>query len=313
MTIGIAASGARAGAAILRALKAAETVGSGAVGGFVSFVAITAEGSLVRADTQTGGTSALFGPEGPPQAVLSATRAGLMSSGPNRPEPLAQFTPADPAVGIVTGHRMPNTIGAAGVNVNDEVLALMRAGATPQMAVERVVAANPGVDAGLIALAQDGAIYAADTNLVGRLPDAGAATLTVPGHGAVSVLHNAIRPYRSLALLVAETALEILVPPAVADAELTLRSGVPLLADVRDGLLVDANLAVVGVLVRNRRFVEGRWSLGLGAHADVIRDGTIVAHATLEPYLVVDGGRVRSIDGQSSFTMPIEMVRVDGH
>ena len=40
MTIGIAASGPRAGAASVRALEVAETVGTGASGGFVSFVAI---------------------------------------------------------------------------------------------------------------------------------------------------------------------------------------------------------------------------------------------------------------------------------
>jgi hypothetical protein len=33
----------------------------------------------------------------------------------------------------------------------------------------------------------------------------------------------------------------------------------------------------------------------------------------LEPYIVVDGGRVRSIDGQSSFTMPIQMMRSGIH
>ena len=60
MTIGIAVTGPDAGLAAFEALRAVERVSRGAIGGFVSFVAIGAEGSLLRAQTQRGGTRTLF-------------------------------------------------------------------------------------------------------------------------------------------------------------------------------------------------------------------------------------------------------------
>lgn len=309
MTIGIAASGPRAGAAILRALEVAETVGTGAIGGFVSFVAIGDGGVLHRAETQSGGTTKLFGSAGMPDSIANATVAGLMSSGPNRPVPLSQFTPADGRIGLVTGHRMPNTVGASGHNLNEEVLALMAAGATAREAVERVVADNPLVDAGLIALSRSGDLFAADTALVERLSDAGGATLVEGGSGKVAVLHNAIRPYRSLALLVAETALGLMAPPALPDGQLLLAQGVPVVAARHDALIVDDDLRVVALEVRDARFLDGRWSVGFGAAARVVRNGTVIAHATTEPYLVVDSGVIQSIDGQDIYALPIALVR----
>src|SRR3546814_6393350 len=74
-----------------------------------------------------------------------------------------QFTPADAAVGMVTGHRLPNTPGVDGRPLNLAVLARLQQGETPRQAVEAVLAANPEADAGLIALACDGSLFAADS------------------------------------------------------------------------------------------------------------------------------------------------------
>jgi hypothetical protein len=66
--------------------------GAGALHGFVSVVAIGADGRLHRAEIQDGGTAAMLA-DGPlAHRLANATRAGLMSSGPNRPAPLSQFT-----------------------------------------------------------------------------------------------------------------------------------------------------------------------------------------------------------------------------
>jgi len=94
MTIGIVAHGPRAGLAIVRALRAIEAVGRGAIGGFVSFVSIASDGSVERAETQRGGTIGLFPngeTEGSAASLMEAPTAGLMSSGPDRPEPLIPF------------------------------------------------------------------------------------------------------------------------------------------------------------------------------------------------------------------------------
>jgi len=133
MTIGIGAYGPNAGWAVYDALKAAEKVGSGAIRGFVTFAAIGEGGVLYRADTQRGGSMTLF-TEGettgvePPPLVATARFAGLISSGPDRPEPLAQYLTADPKGGLVTGHRIPPTTGVSGEAMNCEALGLMVSG-----------------------------------------------------------------------------------------------------------------------------------------------------------------------------------------
>ena len=150
MTIGIAVTGDGAGLAAFRALEAVERVARGAIGGFVSFVVISEGGALLRAETQRGGTSTLF-VEGertgatPPPAVADARFAALMSSGPDRPTPLAQFTPGDAAHGLVTGHRLPNMPGdGTDRPLNEAVLARLVAGADPRQAVETELAQHPG-------------------------------------------------------------------------------------------------------------------------------------------------------------------------
>src|SRR5437870_4273275 len=107
MTIGIAAHGSNAGLAVYKSLRAAERVGSGSIGGFATFAAITASGKLLRHATQRGGTSTLFldgeitGTE-PPSEVAAAPSAAVISSGPERPE-LEKLLTADPVAGLVTG------------------------------------------------------------------------------------------------------------------------------------------------------------------------------------------------------------------
>ncbi len=307
MTIGIAAYGPGAGVAVLRALAAVEGVGRGAIGGFVSFVALTADGAIVRAAVQRGGSAALFagGLSAVPDAIRRANAAGLMSSGPDRPEPLSQFTPAIAGVGLVTGHRMPNTIGASGVNLNDEALALIRLGYRPEEAVERVVAANPDVDAGIIALTLDGRIAAADTAYVQRRGDSGRAVVGTAQQAIVAVLHNAIRPHRPLAALAAEVALDIMHPADSPDGWITFAEGVRLISGPLNAVDVDGDGTVETIIVEDPRFLEGSWSLGIGYETTVLRSAQAVAAMLYEPYMVVEGGRLLSIDGQPTLSVPI--------
>ena len=308
MTIGIAAHGPNAGLAVVRALAAVEAVGRGAIGGFVSLVALTADGKVLRAATQEGGSGALLrnGARGIPGAIGAATTAGLMSSGPDRPEPLSQFTPADAGVGLVTGHRMPNTIGVNGLNLNDEVLALMREGLGPEEAVGRVVAANPEVDAGIIALAPDGRLHAANTQHVARRGDAGQALRGSPEDGAVvAVLHNAIHPHRPLALLAAEVAMDVMQPEDRPDGWITFRQGVRLAPGPANAVDVGADGAVETIIVENPKFLDGRWSLGIGYETRVMRGAKPVAVVLYEPYMVVEAGQLCTIDGQTSLSVPI--------
>jgi hypothetical protein len=92
------------------------------------FVAITGDGRVIRAETQRGGTATLFlkgetTGTNPPDEAGASPLAALMSSGPDRPEPLAQFVVADGRAGLVTGHRLPNAAAVSGRPLNAEILA----------------------------------------------------------------------------------------------------------------------------------------------------------------------------------------------
>jgi len=310
MTIGIAAFGPNAGRAIVEALRAAEAVGHGAIGGFVSLVVIGEDGALRRAETQQGGTTGLFAGAGMPAVLAHARHAALMSSGPNRPSPLAQFTPGDARVGLVTGHRLPNTVGAGGIPLNEEVLALMRAGAAPAEAVGQVADGNPTVDGGFIALSLDGRICAKDTAYVARFPDRNEAVLGPSRNGCVvAVLHNAIRPHRSLATLVAEVALDRMDPPDVADDTLRLNSGVPVERGEANAIHANESRTATFITVGDPKYLHGRWSMGLGPQVPIVSGDRIVAHALYEPYLVLCSGRLESMDGVDALQIPIRYLR----
>jgi hypothetical protein len=308
LTIGIAAFGPRAGLAVYKALMAAESIGSGAIGGFVSYVVIGTDGQLYRSQTQEGGARALFdGDEArlPPE-IAKARHAGLMSSGPNRPEPLGQFTPADPMVGIVTGHRFPNTIGENGVSLGEEILSLMRRGATVDHSVASIVSANPTADAGFIALAIDGRICTANTRHVDQFTDAGHAALGSLDDGyVVAVLHNAIRPHRSLALYTAEIAVETLSPAAAPDGYVRLEAGTRLSIGVKSAIEIDAAAVSTRILVPDSKYLSGHWNFGIGYRVDVISRHHRIGYALYEPYMVIDEGKIVSIDGAASLTIPM--------
>ena len=307
MTIGIAAFGPQAGLAIWRALRAVEQVGRGAVGGFACFVTLGEGGRVDRFETQRGGAIGLFGGDPPPAEIADARLAGLMSSGPDRPEPLAQFVPADGAVGLVTGHRMPNVAGASGRPLNEEVLGLMRDGASPRVAVRRVLMANPAADAGVIALDRQGRIWAADTPAVRLRGDRGQARLDETG-AVVAVLHNATLPHRPLALLAAEVAHDVMRPADRSDASIQVAAGIPVRLGEQRGLLLDRHGRAAGIETADPRHLAGRWSFALGWRAEIRCCGGVWGHATYEPYMVVEDGCLVSIDGRTCFELPVARV-----
>lgn len=71
-------------------------------------------------------------------------------------EPLSQFLVGQAGVGLVSGHRLPNREGREGRPVNQAALDLMAQGLSPEEAVEKTLAANPELDAGLVAVGRNG-------------------------------------------------------------------------------------------------------------------------------------------------------------
>lgn len=317
MTIGIAVRGPGAGLAAFRALAAVEKVGRGAIGGFVSFVAITADGELLRAETQRGGTATLF-TEGeqtgvpPPQAFATAILAGLMSSGPDRPPPLSQFTPAAAAVGIVTGHRLPNMPGADGVPLNQAVLARMQSGKPAARAAGLVIEQNPEADAGIIALGLEGEAFAGNSAHVQRRGDLGQALLSDASTGTVvAVLHNAIHPHRALATLAASVARDVMNPLDRADFSVDVTTGTSVELGNANAVDIDDDGRVVRITVtQSSWFGPSRDGAIIDFAAAVRKDGRVIGHTIAEPYCIVREGRLISLSGRDR--VAIDVRAIDG-
>lgn len=307
MTIGIAAYGPNAGLAVIKALSAAEAVGWGSIGGFASFAAITADGSLQRYQTQRGGSKTLFvdgdltGVE-PPSDIIQAPLAAVMSSGPDRAEPLSQFVPGDATLGLVSGHRLPNTPGANGQPLNLAVLQHLRQGHTPQQAVDQVLAANPQADAGFIAVNLAGQIYACNSQRVRQRPDIGAARRQHAASGAVvEVLHNAIQPAASLAAVVADIALETMVPRFHPNHWLLANAGIQVRPGDRNIVYVDDELLALEIITSNTSLLgEKGQGAAIYIESEVRQGERLLGNTVTEPYVLLEKGRIISLNGQSS-------------
>jgi hypothetical protein len=307
MTIGIAASGPNAGLAVYRALAAVEKVATGAIGGFCAYAAIDVEGgSLYRAETQRGGTSTLFvdGEStgvGLPDSAARARIAGLMSSGPDRPTPLAQFVPAEAGVGLITGHRLPNAIGITGRPLNLEIFNRLHAGVNARAAVNEVLDADPEADAGVIAIDRAGTIYARNSARVSRRPDLGHARREDLSTGAVvEVIHNAIFPVGSLAALAADLALGAMVPNNYSDGEFKVHAGVPVVYGKENRVTLDGNDAV-RIETTDKRIVTGSHNCAaIYLGATVTRDGLNIGRTVIEPNVIVQDGQIVRMSGQTS-------------
>src|SRR5690606_34142915 len=144
------------------------------------------DGQLRYAETRNGGSDALYFPPD----WLSCERAALISSGPNRPEPLQQFLPGLAGIGLVTGHRLPNRPWGES-RLNLAVLEGLQGGLEPLAAIDAVLAAYPECDAGLMAIDAKGDIAYANSARVQRRKDIHSASLTVGGL-TLSVMMNSI-------------------------------------------------------------------------------------------------------------------------
>jgi hypothetical protein len=314
MTIGIAAWGPDAGHAVFEALKVAERAARGSIGGFAVFVAITGDGRVIRAETQRGGTATLFlngetTGTNPPDDAGASPLAALMSSGPDRPEPLAQFVVADGRAGLVTGHRLPNAAAVSGRPLNAEILDLMRVGAAPADAVRQVLEANPHADAGVIAASAGGDICARNSPRVSRRPDLGSARRVhrAPDGAAtaiIEVMHNALFPAASLAPLVADIGLERMVPSICTQGWVTVRAGTPVFAADEDAVEVEDDMVVSHVLTSDHRIVTGRWNCAAIYLGSAVRQASrSLGHTLVEPNVIVEDGIILSLSGQKEMRL----------
>lgn len=305
MTIGIGAFGPNAGLAVFRALRAAEKVGTGAIGGFATFAAITGAGAVVFAVTQRGGAATAF-TEGETTGVepwpdfAAARIAGVISSGPDRPGDLRRFIPAEAAVGLVAGHRIPPTTGVNGLPMNADALARMRAGAPAAAAASAVVDESPEADCGLVCVDAHGGIGLANTRRVLRRPDVAAVLRRDEGAGAaVGVLHNAIRPFGAIAELAAAIAMEVMTQDIAPKGHVTLCAGTPIGMGAENALLCDRAGRVIRLTTTDPAVGE-RGELGAAVYlaSAVYLGDELVGRTVFEPITSIENGRLTAFSGK---------------
>lgn len=305
MTIGIAASGPWAGAGVLAGLQAVEMVGRGAIGGFVGLAVLTLDRRLVRAETQKGGTHGLF-PEATPDEILTAPLAALISSGPDRPTPLSQFVAGDADVGLVTGHRFPQTIKRDGQPLNGTILEAMRRGSSPQRAVDDVIDETPEFDAGFIALSAQGAFGIGNMPSVLRRSDQGAVQSSCSETGsAAAAIHNAIQPHKAIGLLACETVLDAMRLRGTAQSTITLKAGLHLSYGAAPEIHVDIAGFVIGIDHPDARDLQNEKSFGMGDRVCVKQDGRVIGWLAQEPFMVVRNNKIVTLDGKTSLDLPV--------
>ena len=223
-----------------------------------------------------------------------------MSSGPDRPEPLAQFTPGDPLGGLVSGHRLPNTPGQSGRPLNLEVLERMKTGEPADRAVRVVLDANPEVDAGIIALDRQGRLFAGDTALVERRTDRGRAVERDAVTGArVAVLHNAIHPHQPLAALAAAVALDTIAPADRMDLWVEVAASTLVEVGEPGRIEVDTSGRALRIVLSAEAMERARPDGTILTFGMPVRRGPeLLGHVALEPFTVIQGTRVVSLGGQ---------------
>lgn len=305
MTIGIGAFGPNAGLAVFRALRAAEKVGTGAIGGFATFAAITGDGCAVFSVTQRGGAATAF-TEGETTGVepwpdfAEARIAAVISSGPDRPGDLKAFIPIDPAVGLVTGHRIPPTSGANGKPMNADALARMRAGTPASDAAQAVAGESPEADCGLICIDVAGRIGVANTARVLRRPDVAAVLRRDEETGAaVGVLHNAIRPHGAIAELAAATAIETMTADLAPKGFVTISAGTPIGMGEENALFCDSSGRVLKVTTTDPSVgIRGELGAAVYLASAVWLGDTLAGRTTFEPITTIENGRLVAFSGK---------------
>ncbi|MEM6666343.1 MAG: hypothetical protein AAF638_08065 [Pseudomonadota bacterium] len=305
MTIGIAAFGPKSGAGVLAGLQAVERVGRGAIGGFVSLAVLTIDGELKRATTQQGGAAAVLA-DGLSGGMANAPLAGLISSGPNRPEPLSDFVAADPGVGLVTGHRMPHTRAEDGEPLNRHVMAHMRRGLDPQEAIDRVLASYPDRDAGFLAITPDGKVGMGSTYPVLGRADQGSGLLWAKGspHLAASI-HNAIHPSGVISALANEATLDSMYLAHAQTTWIRMIAGIALERSDQSQISITPDGVVNRIFHPHRAHFSGEWSVGLGDRVEVLRDGQHVGWLGYEPFMTILDGTVQCVDGLDTVDVPV--------
>lgn len=307
MTIGIACHGNNAVEAAISAVLGAELLGRGAIGGFAVLAILDENGAFQHVCVQRGGVSELQVPD---QWCLAKT-AAIISSGPDRPEPLVQFLPGKSGIALVTGHRVPTSLTRSGIPANEAVLQLLAEGRLPQAAIDDVLCQEPEMDAGLIVLTANGKIGWANTQRVARRPDIGDAAKVEDSCG-YALLHNSIYSNHSSCAELARS-LGDLAWAALSDTEQVhglVRLVQPIVLQLADSdrVTISADGCILALETANRALLSGHYALRSVVYGapQVFCDGHLVGYAATELFARIDEGVAYPFERMADRTMIIK-------
>ena len=323
MTIGIGASGPHAGEAVFEALKHVERatlgeIGSGSIYGFAVYTAITKEGKMITYTTQRGGTTTLVtsGEEiglRPERDALEARVAGVISSGPNRPEPLTQALAAKASVGLVTGHRVPLALCIKTKQpVNSRVLLLMEQGMKPQDAANKVINEdNPHIDAGVIAVNIAGEIGVVNSPRILKRADLNHSRAEDKATGSiVEVINNEIFPPKAIGDLAAAIAISIMTREREPDFFVTVKSGTIVEKGGEDRVDVDANMVATKIYTVDHYLLENEQiSVVPYSYSKVYKNKKLIGTLMSEPVTTIKDGLTTKLCGRDFIDIPAKHVR----
>lgn len=264
-----------------------------------------------------GGTATLFisGEETgvpPPPEIAEARLAGLVSTGPRGPWSGSYDGPHPwygDAVGFVIGHRLPDAEGASGLPVDHETFKLMQEGLSAREAVDRVMSANPRVDAGLIAVDADGAVAMHNSELVDERPDYGRARGEDPSSGAVvETIFNEIHPPQAVAQVVVNKALEVMTGSREPDFQITLRAGLVVEQGSENVVEVNEQFEAVRVTTTEAEYLIGEKEAVIPyILSRVMQDGRTIGYTINEPLTELEDGRIEELSTQNEVKLWVKV------
>ena len=100
--------------------------------------------------------------------------------------------------------------------------------------------------------------------------------------------------------------MDVLKPPDRCDGWITFREGARAVSGSTNSVSIGADGVVDAITVDNPRLLVGRWNLGIGYETPVVdANGDVAAAMLYEPYMIIEDGRLTTIDGRSELAVPI--------
>lgn len=298
--------------AVVTSLGCIEHVADGAIGGFVSLVVMDSRNRATFYECQEGGVSALFGnasgvieEKNLPVKILESKRAGLISSGPYRPCPLARFLAWDDCGNIVSGHRFPQSPIKKGIALNQAVLTIIQKHGAQSAEVKQLLTENNHLDAGIIAVDANDTLMCEDTQRVMARNDTARMQVQAKDF-SFGITMNSIQPSRLIAPLLASK-LNVKLQSASSSTHIpciSLNKRARILAGVDPLVEVDSNHHVVSIVTPETCWFETH-SEGalLETGTPIVHNGRTIGTILEEPYTTASNGVISALSGKDEMTL----------